>query len=203
MRRPTLRALLFAAFAAAAAAGLVSSSADIRVANSPSSEGKPITPAGSLVMDLTTRRPAVGALPVNFVRSTDTAGPGGGGRYLVAVNSGFGVQFDAKTNRSQQSLAVIDLNARPAPAVVQNVYFPSPQSANVGASFSPRPDAEGNYTLYVSGGFENKVWTFRFRVGADAPVTPVSPGPDTKVTADSIDVSGFAREAPTPRYNSG
>ncbi|HJQ34902.1 MAG TPA: beta-propeller fold lactonase family protein [Pyrinomonadaceae bacterium] len=202
MRRLTLRALLFAAFAAAAAAGLVSSSADIRVANSPASEGKPITPAGSLVMDLTTQQPAVGALPVSFVRSPDNAGPGGGGRYLVAVNSGFGVQFDAKTNRSQQSLAVIDLSLRP-PAVVQNVYFPSPQSANVGAAFSPRADAEGNYTLYVSGGFENKVWTFRFDPRSPAHVTPISPGPDTKVTADSIDVSGFAREAPTPRYNSG
>ena len=202
LRPHALRGLLLAAFVAAAAAGLVTSSADIKVANSPASEGKPITPAGSLVMDLTTRQPAVGALPVNFVRSPDRAGPGGGGRYLVAVNSGYGVQFDAKTNRAQQSLAVIDLSLRP-PAVVQNVYFPAPQSANVGAAFSPRPDEEGNYTLYVSGGFENKVWTFRFDPRAPAHVTPVSPGPDMKVSADSIDVSGFAREAPSLRSNAG
>ena len=40
----------------------------------PASEGRPITPAGSLVQDLTTRQAAVGALPVDFVRSPDTLG---------------------------------------------------------------------------------------------------------------------------------
>jgi YVTN family beta-propeller protein len=153
-------------------------------------------------MDLTTRRPAVGSLPVAFARSPDRGGPDRRGRYLVAVNSGHGVQFDSKTDRAQQSLAVIDLDARP-PAVVQNVYFPTPQSANVGAAFSPRPDREGFYTLYVSGGFENKVWTFGFLPGAATPVVPASPGPDTKVEAHSIDVNAFATAPPTPRYNSG
>ena len=32
-----------------------------------------------------------------------------------------GVQFNAASNRAQQSLAVIDLNTNPAPAVVQNI----------------------------------------------------------------------------------
>jgi YVTN family beta-propeller protein len=204
-RRASARGRLLAVFVAlaAAATGLVTSSADIKVTNSPASEGKPITPAGSLVMDLTTHRPAVGALPVNFVRSPDRTGPGGGGRYLVAVNSGYGVQFDAKTNRSQQSLAVIDLNAKPAPAVVQNVYFPSPQSANVGAVFSPHVMAGTRPLLYVSGGFENKIWVFSLHPGADTPLVPASPGPDTKVEAPSLDVSGFARAKPSPRYNGG
>jgi YVTN family beta-propeller protein len=187
---------------AATALGLVNSSADVNIRNSPASGGRPITPAGSLVMDLKTKRPAVGSLPVNFVRSPDRVGPGGRGRYLVAVNSGYGVQFDAKTNKGQQSLAVIDLNARP-PVVVQNVYFPAPQSANVGAAFSPRAHQDGSYTLYVSGGFENKVWRFDFLPGADSPVRPHSDGPDTKVTAPFIDVSGFATARPDPRYNSG
>src|SRR5207253_2052792 len=133
-----------------------------------------------------------GSLPVAFVRSPDRGGPDARGRYLVAVNSGFGVQFDSKTNRAQQSLAVIDLSLR-TPAVVQNVYFPTPQSANVGAVFSPRADAEGFYRLYVSDGFENKVWAFRFRPGDPAPVNPISPGPDTKVSADAFDLSGFAK----------
>ena len=186
----------------AAALGLFHSSADVTVRNRPAAGGRTITPAGSLVTDLTTGRAAVGALPVNFVRSPDRGGPGGRGRYLVAVNSGFGLQFDAKTNRAQQSLAVVDLNARP-PAVVQNVYFPSPQSANVGAVFSPRADREGFYELYVSGGFENKVWTFLFHPRAVTPVIPGSPGPDTEVTAHSVDVSGFARAEPDPRYNGG
>jgi YVTN family beta-propeller protein len=184
-----------------AAAGLLTSAADITVTNQPASEGRPLTPAGSLVLDATTRQPAVGALPVAFVRSPDRSARDGAGRYLVAINSGFGVQFNAATNRAQQSLAVIDLNARPAPQVVQNIYFPSPQSANVGLVFSPIPDEGGSYTLYVSGGVENKVWMFRFKPGAAPPVTPGSPGPNTVVTAPFIDVSGFATAAPSPRFN--
>ena len=109
---------------------LVGSSADITVKNQPASEGLHITPAGALVKDLTTGLPAVGALPVNFVRSPDRRGPNGGGRFLVVVGSGYGVQFDAATNKGQQSLSVIDLTLRP-PAVTQNVYFPEPQSAHV------------------------------------------------------------------------
>jgi YVTN family beta-propeller protein len=198
---PRRAALVLFVVASALALALVSSSADITVTNQPASEGRPITPAGSLVMDLTTRQPAVGAMTVNFVRSPDTTGPGGRGRYLVAVNSGYGIQFNAASNRAQQSLSVIDLNARPAPAVVQDIYFPSPQSVNVGAAFSPVGEADGTFTLYASGGFENKVWMFRLRPGAATPLAPASPGPDTKVEAPSIDVSGFAESAPSPRYN--
>jgi YVTN family beta-propeller protein len=187
---------------AALSFALVSSSADVKVKNEPASQGRTITPAGSLVMDLTTGRPAVGSMPVTFVRSPDRAGPSGRGRYLVAVNSGNGVQFSAATNKAQQSLSVIDLSLRP-PAVVQNVYFPTPQSANVGAVFSPRADAEGFYRLYVSGGFENRVWAFRVRPGDVTPVTPTSPGPETKVGADSIDLTGLARTEANARYNDG
>jgi len=167
----------------------------------PASEGRPITPAGTLVQDLTTRQPAVGALPVDLVRSPDKSGPGGAGRFLIAVNSGYGVQFNAAANRGQQSLAVIDLNANPA-AVIQNVYFPSPQSVNVGVVFSSRADDDGSYALYVSGGFENKIWIFRFRPDSQTPITPASPGPNTNVEAPFIDVTGFAFAANSPRYNS-
>jgi YVTN family beta-propeller protein len=200
---PSLMAwpMAFISVVAFATVGILTSAADITVTNQPASEGRPITPAGSLVLDATTRQPAVGALPVVFVRSPDRAGPDGAGRYLVAVNSGFGIQFNAATNRAQQSLAVIDLNARPAPQVIQNIYFPSPQSVNVGLVFAPSPDAGGGYTLYASGGVENKIWMFRFRPGANPPVTPGSPGPDTRVEAPFIDVSGFATAAPSPRFN--
>src|SRR4051812_45307813 len=145
-RRVKARGALLALFAVLTAFGfaLVESSADIEVRNRPASQGRPITPAGSLVMDLTTGLPAVGSMPVAFARSPDRTGPQSRGRYLVAVNSGNGVQFSAATNKAQQSLSVIDLSLR-APAVVQNVYFPTPQSANVGAAFSPRADAEGFY----------------------------------------------------------
>jgi len=160
-----------------------------------------ITPAGSLVTDATTRQPAVGALPVAFVRSPDKTGPNGLGRYLVVVNSGFGVQFSSTTNRAQQSLAVIDLNARPAPVVIQNVYFPTPQSVNVGVVFSPTAEQDGTFVLYASGGFENKIWMFRFRAGAAAPISPASRGPNTTIEAPFIDVTAFTVSANSPRYN--
>ncbi len=162
----------------------------------------PITPAGSLVKDVTTQLPAVGALTVDFVRSPDQSGPSRKGRYLIAVNSGYGIQFTSGGNRGQQSLAVIDLNARPMPAVIQNVYFPSPQSANVGVVFGPRPAADGTFPLYVSGGFENKIWIFSFRPDTPNPITPTSHGPNTTVEAPFIDVSGFSTAANSPRYNS-
>ncbi|MDQ3252547.1 MAG: hypothetical protein M3R15_01375, partial [Acidobacteriota bacterium] len=175
--------------------------ADVTVQNQPAAQGRPITPAGTLLLDTTTRQPAIGSLPVDFVRSPDTLGPDGGGRYLIAVNSGFGVQFNAVTNRAQQSLAVIDLNARPAPTVIQNVYFPTPQSVNVGAVFDPLLKRDNTFTLYVSGGFENKIWVFRFLPGATSPISPPSPGPNTTVEAPFIDVSGFSTAAPSPNYN--
>ena len=200
-RGPLPRLLPFALCCLPFVLALQPSAADQVVANQPASEGRPITPAGALLMDATTRQPAVGALPVDFVRSPDAGGPAGGGRFLVAVNSGHGLQFNAATNKGQQSLALIDLNARPAPAVVQNIYFPTPQSANVGVVFAPRADADGAYTMYVSGGVENKIWLFRFRPDARPPVTPTSSGPNTKVEAPFIDVSGFAVAKADPRTN--
>ncbi|HEX6717085.1 MAG TPA: beta-propeller fold lactonase family protein [Pyrinomonadaceae bacterium] len=176
---------------------LISSSA---ISDEPASQGRPITPAGSLVQDITTRQAAVGALPFNFVRSPDQLGPGGEGRFLISVNSGYGIQFNAAGNRGQQSLSVIDLNAKPA-VVVQNVYFPSPQSVNVGVVFSPSPQEDGSYALYVSGGFENKIWIFKFQPENHTPITPASPGPDTTIDAPFIDVTGFAFAANSPRYN--
>lgn len=178
-----------------------SSMAGRNQAGEPASQGRPITPAGSLVRDVTTRKAAIGAMPVDFVRSPDNLGPGGQGRFLIAVNSGYGVHFNAASNRGQQSLSVIDLNLKPA-AVVQNVYFPSPQSVNVGVVFAPQAEADGSHLLYVSGGFENKIWIFRFNPTHQIPITPPSPGPNTSVEASFIDVSGFAFAANSPRYNS-
>ena len=170
-----------------------------RTANSPASEGRPITPAGSLVLDATTGQPAVGAMPMAFVRSPDHDANDGGGRYLISVNSGFGIQFNATTNEAQQSLSVIDLNAQPAPKVIQDVYFPSPQSAMVGCAFSAHADASGAFTLYVSGGYENKIWMFRFRPNTPRPISPPSNGPDTKITAPYLSVRGFSSVAGSPR----
>lgn len=203
---PQVRTKISAAcFAILSVAGLgaafLAFSQDRSPAKEPASEGRPITPAGSLVQDATTGQPAVGSLPVALVRSPDHGARDGGGRYLISVNSGFGIQFNAATNSQQQSISVVDLNAQPSPQVVQNVYFQSPQSAQVGAVFSAQPDAGGAYTLYLSGGFENKIWMFTFRPGAPQPVSPPSNGPDTKVTAPFLSVSGFATQAASPRYN--
>ena len=197
----SLVALIVVTVLMLATAGLLRSAANVAPQNQFASEGRPITPAGGLVMDATTRQPAVGALPVAFVRSPDKTGPAGMGRYLIAVNSGFGVQFNSATNRAQQSLAVIDLNARPTPAVIQNVWFPTPQSVNVGLVFAPRAEQDGTFALYASGGVENKIWIFRLRSGANPPITPTSHGPNTSVEAPFIDVSGFATSANSPRYN--
>src|SRR5229473_1405319 len=129
----------------------------------PAGEGRPITPAGALVIDAATRLPAVGAMPMTMLRSPDSFRHGGKGRYLLVVNSGYGVQFSGDTNEAQQSIAVIDLNVNNEPMVIQNVYFPAPQSANVGLAFSPVAVADGNFEMYVSGGFESGSTLFRIQ----------------------------------------
>jgi len=79
----------------------------------------------------------------------------------LGVNSGFGVQFSE--TRIEPAIDCGDRpELTPEPLVIQNIYFPTPQSANVGVLFHPlRSAMNGIYELYVSGGFENKVWIFR------------------------------------------
>lgn len=164
-------------------------------------QSRTVTPAGKLLIDAATNLPAVTPLTVDFVRSPDSSGPGGRGRFLLAVNSGYGLLFNSRS-RPQQTLAAIDLNAKPEPKVVQNVYFQSPQSANFGAAFDAKPGPDNKYKLYVSGGFENKVWTLAFDPLAAQPLSPAS-APDKPLAAPSIDVSAFAEYAPSPNYNGG
>lgn len=153
-------------------------------------------------MDAVTHLPAVGAMPMTMLRSPDTRGRGGKGRYLVVVNSGYGVQFSEETNKAQQSIAVIDLNASPEPQVIQNVYFPTPQSANVGLAFAPKASSDGSFTMDVSGGYENKIWVFRFDPKSSAPIQPASSGRDTKVAAPSLLLSNPGEASPKD-YNGG
>ena len=163
---------------------------------------RPLDPAGDVVFGADGRL-AEGALPVAILRSPDTGGPDSGGRYLVVVNSGYGSQMSRAFSHARQSLQVIDLNLTPSPVVVQDVYFPSPQSANVGAAFGPAPDAAGNWSLFVSGGVENHVWRFTFTPGAAHPVSPASDGPKTSVTAPTIDVTAAAPVPGAKYYNEG
>ena len=156
------------------------------------------TPAGKLIVDATTGLPAVAPLTMNFVRSPDTDAPDGKGRYLIAVNSGYGVEFNSKS-KPEQSLSVIDL-ASAEPKVIQNIYFPAPQSANFGLVFDPTFQSDGKYRMYVSGGFENNIWIFGFDPKAASPISPANK-PDEKINAPFIDVTSFAENAPSPNYN--
>ena len=164
-----------------------------------------LDPAGDIVLDAEGRA-AEGSLPVAFIRSPDTTGPAGAGRYLVVVNSGYGVQYEAKGNEGQQLLQVIDLNARPVPVVVQSVYFPSPQSVNVGVVFGQKPLSRGQqaWALYASGGFENRIWRLTFTVGAALPIAPAHDDGDTEAPeghdpkdagSDAQIRSGFAEDS--------
>ena len=156
-------------------------------------------PAGKLLLDAVTGLPAVTPLTVNFVRTPDKTGPDGMGRYLIAVNSGYGLQFTSKS-KAQQTLSVIDLNLQPEPKVIQTLYFPSPQSANVGLVFNQKAKPDGTFQMYVSGGYENKIWILGFDPAAAKPLAPANK-PDTVFDAPFIDVTAFADNAPSPNYN--
>jgi YVTN family beta-propeller protein len=172
----------------------------------PNAEARPkalsadkLTPAGRLLSDATTGLPAVAPLTMNFVRSPDQTGPDHKGRFLIAVNSGYGIEFTSKS-KQQQTLSIIDLNQKPEPQVVQNIYFPQPQSANVGLVFDPHPQPDGRYRFFVSGGFENRIWLFGLDLTAKVPVSPANK-PDEPVKGTFVDVSGFTTAAPSPNYN--
>jgi YVTN family beta-propeller protein len=180
--------------------GTAASNADVFSVDPPSpDQSRNITPAGKLLIDVATNLPAVTPLTVDFVRSPDKSGPEGRGRYLIAVNSGYGLLFNSKS-KAHQTLAVIDLTTRPEPKIVQNVYFQSPQSVNVGIAFDTKPGPDKKYKLYVSGGFENKIWTLAFDPESSQPISPAG-APDEPLEAPSIDVSAFAEHAPSPNYN--
>ncbi len=157
------------------------------------------TPAGRLINDASTGMPAVVPLTVNFVRSPDTDGPDRKGRYLIAINSGYGLEFNSKS-KAQQTLSVIDLNRKPDPQVIQTVYFQAPQSANVGIVFNPKIQLDGRYHLYIGGGYENKIWMLSLDPKAALPLLPQNK-PDEKFDGPFIDVSAFTDNAPSPNYN--
>ena len=162
-------------------------------------QNKKLNPAGKLLIDAETNAPAVMPMTFEFVRSPDKTGADGKGRFLLAVNSGYGLTFNSKS-KPQQTVSVIDLNKKPAPQVVQNIYFPSPQSANFGLVFDKKAQTDGKINLYLSGGFENKIWILSFDAAKDKPLAPPIQ-PDEKFDAPFIDVSAFAENAPSPNYN--
>jgi len=175
------------------------SGAQVKIPENVATQGRSLTPAGKLIVDAATNLPAVAPLTVDFVRSPDDSGADGKGRFLIAVNSGFGLTFNSKS-KAQQTLSVIDTEAKPEPQVVQNVYFPTPNSANIGVTFSAEKDADASFTMFVAGGFENRVWIFKFNPNEKQPISPGNQ-PDTDLKAGFIDVSAFSDYAPSPYYN--
>lgn len=171
------------------------------ITHKPASQGRIITPAGKLLLDATTNQFAVGSLPVEFVRSPDKSGSDGKGRYLLAINSGYGIQFSAKLDKNYQSISVIDLNSNPEPKVIQNIYFPVPQSVNFGARFFEKANSDSSYRLFVSGGFENKIWIFQFNPNLPKPISPASDAHEPNIKASFIDVTAFATNASSQIYN--
>ncbi|MCY7376620.1 MAG: hypothetical protein LH472_11715 [Pyrinomonadaceae bacterium] len=157
------------------------SAAQNEIVNNVATQGRALTPAGKLLTDAATNLPAVAPLTVDFVRSPDNSGADGKGRFLIAVNSGFGLQFNNES-KAQQTLSVIDLNNAPESRVIQNVYFPTPNSANFGVTFSTEKDADGTYTMFVAGGFQNRVWIFKFNPSEREPISPGNQ-PDTELKA--------------------
>jgi len=157
-----------------------------------------ITPAGKFILDASNGMPAIAPLTMNFVRTPDSDGPDGKGRYLIAVNSGWGIQQTSRS-RGNQTLSIIDLNKTPDPLVVQNVWFPAPQSANFGLAFDQAPQPDGRYRLFVSGGFENKIWMLSYDPKAGQPISPKNV-PDKPLDAPFIDVASIGFPA-SPNYN--
>jgi len=175
------------------------SAAQNEIVNNVATQGRSLTPAGKLITDAATNLPAVAPLTVDFVRSPDNTSADGKGRFLIAVGSGFGLQFNAES-KAQQTLSVIDLNQTPEPQVIQNVYFPTPNSANFGVTFSTEKDTDGTFTMFVAGGFQNRIWIFKFNPNEKEPISPGNK-PDTELKAGFIDVGAFSDYAPSPYYN--
>ena len=149
-----------------------------------------ITPAGRFLVDSSTGLPVATPMTLNFVRTPDRTGPDGKGRFLLAVNGGYGMQFTSES-KPQHTLAVIDLNLKPEPRVVQTVYFRSPQSAAFGLVFDENVKADGTYQLYLAGGFENKIWVLEYDPTATSPISPQNQ-PDSPLDAPSARTSTSA-----------
>src|SRR2546430_5709434 len=72
----------------------------------PAAEGRPITPAGALLIDQTTHLPAVGDISLGMLCSPPAIGGGGKGRYLLVVDSSCGVQIYEGHHQTTQYHAV-------------------------------------------------------------------------------------------------
>ena len=94
--RLTLTALFLVAFSAILF-GLIWQNHSFAETDVPNLQDKKIAPAGKLLLDAETNEAAVMPLTFDFVRSPDSSGPDNKGRFLIAVNSGYGLMFNSKS----------------------------------------------------------------------------------------------------------
>ena len=77
---------------------------------------------------------------------------------------------------------------------------PNRKVPNVGLVFDNNPQPDGRFRMYVSGGFENKVWVLSYDPKSALPITPKNE-PDKPLSAPTIDVTAAAENAPSTHYN--
>ena len=165
--------------------------------------GRSIPPVTSILRDDGSM--AEGSLPVTILRSPDTSGPGGGGRYLVVVNSGYGVQLRADANEGQQLLQVVDL-ARDARACGRagGVFPVAAERQRRSRVRDASRTGSGAWPLYVSGGFENRIWRLTLHAGrTHARSRPAHGLDDGPLKADAIELAGMAPDSADSTYNNG
>src|SRR2546421_6986473 len=71
----------------------------------PAAEGRPITPAGALLIDQTTHLPAVGAMPPGMSCSPPALRRGGQGRDLLLGRRGYSGPFKEGTNKNTTAIS--------------------------------------------------------------------------------------------------
>ena len=112
----------------------------------------------------------------------------------MVVNSGFGVQLRANANEGQQLLQVVDLE-RDSRAwwscrTCISLRRRAPRSAPL---FGRKPNRSGGWALYVSGGFENRIWRLTIHSRALPARSPRRTDSRTDLLkADAIELAGMA-----------
>ena len=161
---------------------------------------RPLDPAGDRASPR--RRIDGGRLPARHVPPLARHDwPGGRGRYLVVVNSGYGVQYAPHERRT--AVAAGHRSQCPAGAGRRAVgLLPVAAKHQRGRGVRHQADA-GAWPLYVSGGFENRIWRLTFTPGAPTPIAPAHALDDGAVQG-RLDRSGrMAPDRPIPPTTTG
>ena len=138
--------------------GGVSSSAE---PDGPASQGRPITPAGSLVQDLTTVRSR--SARCRWIWCAVRTSRDRAARERPACRE---QRLRYSVQRRRESRSAIDCRDRSeceAGGGGPKCLLPVAAECERGRGVCAAPQEDGSHALYVSGGFENKIWIFRFQ----------------------------------------